>query len=92
MSTSLLPAPAPARLAALLSSGMAAITAAALIAPATATAATPHPAPGAAANPSGNFLKLWTAEWMAPHGSFTQEQAVALASRVDYIAAMRGYR
>ncbi|HRC41449.1 putative glycoside hydrolase [Nostocoides sp.] len=90
MSTSLLPAPAPARLAALLSSGMAAITAAALIAPATATAATPHPAPGAAANPSGNFLKLWTAEWMAPHGSYTQEQAVALASRVDYIAAMRG--
>lgn len=41
-----------------------------------------------AASPSGNFLKLWSAEWMANHGAYTQEQAVALASRVDYIAAM----
>mgnify|MGYP002381793176 CR=1 FL=1 len=36
------------------------------------------------------FLKLWTAEWMAKHGTYTQDQAVALAQRVDYIATMKG--
>lgn len=74
----------PAVVATLALTGVAALT----MSPAQAA---PKPAaPTAQLNPSGNFLKLWTAEWMGKHDAYTAATATALAQRVDYIAAMKG--
>ncbi len=52
--------------------------------------ALPEAAPAASSATSGNFLKLWSAEWMAGKKTFSTSDAQAYARRMTVIVAMRG--